>query len=111
MEGLTQVLAEDVVMVSDGGGKRTAALRPLVGRQRVAKLAIGGTRAEPVDRAQIVILNAIPALAIWSNGELRSLFFMDVNEEGQVSHIFAIRNPDKLVEAERAAAAGSSYSG
>ena len=42
MAALTQLLAQDVELVSDGGGKATAALNPIYGRDKVMRLAGAG---------------------------------------------------------------------
>jgi RNA polymerase sigma-70 factor (ECF subfamily) len=107
MEGLTHLLSEDVVSISDGGGKRPAALRPITGREKIARFVQVGRTTEPPDRIRILELNGRPALATWHNGELRTVFFLEPDAEGKVAVIFAIRNPDKLKEAERAAAGGA----
>jgi RNA polymerase sigma-70 factor (ECF subfamily) len=105
MEGLTHLLAEDVVSIGDGGGKRPAALRPLAGRDRVVKFIVGAVKSEQPDLVRLVELNGEPAILTWVRGELRNVFFVAADEDGRIAAIFAVRNPDKLLEAEQAARA------
>jgi RNA polymerase sigma-70 factor (ECF subfamily) len=101
MEALTGLLAEDVVLVSDGGGKRNAALNPIFGRERLLRFVKGGQRAEPPDAVEILALNGQPALATYLEGELRTLFLVEPGQDGRIATLYAVRNPDKLREAER----------
>lgn len=98
MDTLTRLLAEDVVLWADGGGKaRGAATRPVRGRLAVARFSIGATRrflpASPcVDLAEV---NAAPAL-IFRDGD-RTLLVLSIDVVGQrVQTVRIIANPDKL---------------
>ena len=97
LEGLLTLLAEDVTMWVDGGGKaRGAATRPLQGREAVARSIAGGTRryAEPY-RAEIRELNGEPAV-ILRVGERPVIVLFVEEEHGQITRMRAIANPDKL---------------
>ncbi len=91
---LTEMLSEDVTAWNDGGGKRRAALRPIVGRPNVLAFAIGVTTRYPVDEARIVEVNGSTAIYVTAGGE-DQLVTVDVRD-GRIHTIFAVRNPDKL---------------
>ena len=100
LEGLLRLLADDVQLVSDGGGKATAALRPIEGADHVARFFIGIFRKAAhlpggTSRAELVQVNGQPGLAAYVNDEMVSLFSLDV-VDGRVQGIYVIRNPDKL---------------
>lgn len=96
LNGLLRLLSDDVVMLSDGGGKATAALRPVEGADHVARFFIGIFRKGYVNgRAEIVTVNGQPGIAAYLNDELVSLFSLDF-VDGRIQGIYVIRNPDKL---------------
>lgn len=96
LDGLLRLLTEDVVLISDGGGKATAALRPVYGADRVARFFQGIFRKRPANsRAELVLVNGQPGLAGYVDDELVSLFAIDVDGE-RIAGVYAIRNPDKL---------------
>ncbi len=94
MQGLLDVLAPDVVVVSDGGGYVTAARRPIVGAQKVANFLIGGARSVDLD-GKAVWINGSPGGRIDVNGEIITAFSVSV-ESGRITRIYAIVNPHKL---------------
>lgn len=94
---LQQLLAADVVAWSDGGGKVTAALHPIMGADAVARFLVGVTKKLPeqdID-ASFVDLNATPALRVRHRGA--PLFALFIETDGQtVFSVRSILNPDKL---------------
>jgi RNA polymerase sigma-70 factor (ECF subfamily) len=103
---LTAILSSDVGLWSDGGGKATASLRPLLGRDRVLNLLVGLHRVAqttgPIEKMALTILdvNSEPALVLRSGGRLESIFVLSIDGEN-VSAIRVIRNPDKLAHIDR----------
>ena len=103
---LTELLARDVGMWSDGGGKATAARRPLAGRDEVLNFLIGLHRAAQTTgqardaSLEIADVNSEPAMVIRVGGQLESIFVFSV-EEGLITGIRAVRNPDKLARIDR----------
>jgi RNA polymerase sigma-70 factor (ECF subfamily) len=98
---LTTLLTNDVGMWSDGGGKASAARRPLLGRAEVLnflnglyRTAANSGRASEITR-QIAEVNHEPALLLRVSGRLEAVFVFTIDGEA-VSHIRVIRNPDKL---------------
>ena len=101
LQGLLDLLAPDVVALSDGGGVKQAVLRPIVGAERVARLvaaAVATVGAElSLEPAQV---NGSPALIMRLNGELDSVVAVRV-EGGLVTGLYTVRNPEKLSHMER----------
>jgi RNA polymerase sigma-70 factor (TIGR02957 family) len=98
LEGLEELLAHDVVLHADGGGKAPALKRAIHGRARAARALIVGLRALPrfgiASRREEV--NGQPgALFFDREGRLISVMSLDV-AEGQIQGVSSIVNPDKL---------------
>jgi RNA polymerase sigma-70 factor (ECF subfamily) len=103
LDGLMQLLSDDVELWVDGGGKaRGAATRPLHGRTAVAQfLSATARRATPGSRAEIADVNGEPALIVRAGGEVRLVLSIGV-DQGRICAIRVIRNPDKLHDLNRA---------
>jgi RNA polymerase sigma-70 factor (ECF subfamily) len=93
LAALVDVLSPDVVLVTDGGGKKRAALRPILGRDKVVRF-LGGV-ADPDAVATLGEVNGGPALVVTIRGELDSIVTFLV-EDGLVTGLYAVRNPEKL---------------
>ena len=101
LQALMDLLAPDCVLLTDGGGKRQAALRPIHGRDKVARF-IGATSAQglaAMTAADSTYLNGLPALRIWLDGELAVTVQLRV-DHGLVTELYFVRNPDKLTRLE-----------
>ncbi|AWB96758.1 RNA polymerase subunit sigma-24 [Agromyces badenianii] len=103
VQGLMDVLAPDVVSVADGGGKvRGAALRPIVGADRIARYLVGGLAKFPgVFVAMPAWVNGQPGIRVELDGQLAGVVSLSV-EGGRITRIYSMANPDKLgwVQAE-----------
>lgn len=102
VDALVEMLSPDAVWTSDGGGKVSAARRPVHGANRVARIAIGLSQAAttlPDIRIEMSTYNSSPALLIYSEGRLDTVLALSI-VDGKVEHVFGIRNPDKLTTAE-----------
>lgn len=103
---LTSMLTSDVGMWSDGGGKATAARRPLVGRDQVRNFLVGLHRtaetAGVLGVASLTIedINSEPALVLRLAGHLEAIFVLSVDDD-VISAIRVVRNPDKLARIDR----------
>lgn len=96
MEGLLAVLAEDVVEYSDGGGVRKAALKPIIGADRVARFMLGLMKQATDDYALgFTHVNGRPAILISLDGEPYSVMILQI-EGGKIRRIFSQLNPEKL---------------
>jgi RNA polymerase sigma-70 factor (ECF subfamily) len=98
VEGLVRLLAADVVVYGDGGGKAPQWSQPIVGADRVARLLAGLGRqlrehAISLERAQ---LNGQPgAIFRDPDGKITNVFVLDV-AGGVVQTVRSVINPDKL---------------
>jgi RNA polymerase sigma-70 factor (TIGR02957 family) len=98
LEGLEELLAHDVVMRADGGGKAPALARAVHGRTRVARTMISGMRALTrfgITRRREDVNGQPGALLIDRQGKLVAVMSLDV-AEGQIQGVSSIINPDKL---------------
>jgi len=98
MTGLLATLAPSVTWTADGGGKASAARRPVVGAQKTAALVLGLFRQMgqiPDARVDRGVCNGAPALIAHRGEHLEAVFLIEVSE-GAITHFYAIRNPDKL---------------
>jgi RNA polymerase sigma-70 factor (TIGR02957 family) len=102
LQVLLDVLAPDVVLVADGGGEVTAFRRPVVGSDRVASLLSRFNTAVPGAVVGTVWLNGAPAGRIDLAGEIDSAISLAV-ADGQITRIYAIRNPHKLARMDEEA--------
>jgi RNA polymerase sigma-70 factor (TIGR02957 family) len=99
LEGLEALLAQDVVLHGDGGGKAPALARPLHGRARVSHTLLawarstarfGGVSMRPVD------VNGQPgAMILDPDGRLINVLALDI-ADGQIQAVRSVVNPDKL---------------
>ncbi|MFE7034839.1 RNA polymerase sigma-70 factor [Streptomyces sp. NPDC057621] len=96
LQALLDVLAPDVVYMGDGGGVKHAALRPIVGAEKVARLLAGGLGKNtiPVTFGPTMV-NGSPALAVHLDGELDSIVAARV-EADRITGLYVVRNPEKL---------------
>ncbi len=99
---LMDVLAPDVVMVSDGGGIAPALKQPVSGAETVATLLKNFTRV--VSDADLVtaLVNGTVAVRIERAGGLDTVVSFAF-ESGRIARIFAVRNPQKLERLEEPA--------
>ncbi len=97
MNGLMQLLADDVTLWADGGGKaRGAAIHPLHGREVVARFVLASTRFVTGDyHAEVADINGEPAAILRVGEQARVVLFIAVTH-GQLQEIRVIGNPDKL---------------
>jgi RNA polymerase sigma-70 factor (TIGR02957 family) len=102
VQGLLDVLAPDVVLVADGGGLRRAALRPILGVEKVVRFLTGTlAKTELPVTATPTEVNGSPALVVRVGDDIDGVIAVRV-EAGRVSGLYYVRNPEKLsrVEAE-----------
>jgi RNA polymerase sigma-70 factor (ECF subfamily) len=95
MEGLTNLLAEDVTIWSDGGGKVNAALNPIVGRDKVLRFMFGPAGQQLAESIRLGEVNGQPAL-IGDSREGLPVVVVPEFREGKLAAFRAILNPDKL---------------
>ncbi len=97
LDGLMTLLAPNVTWTADSDGKVSAARRPVYGPDRVGRLVLGLLRGA-VDydaRIDLATYNNAPALVLYLGEKLEGIILIEI-EDGQISHFYAMRNPDKL---------------
>src|SRR5260221_935699 len=94
---LMNLLSEEVTLWADGGGKvKQAALRPISGREAVARFSLGTKRFWPENaRIELAEVNGQAALIIRAGGHVFSVLTIDVEQE-RIQAIPVIANPEKL---------------
>ncbi|MCR5872834.1 RNA polymerase sigma factor SigJ [Phenylobacterium sp. J426] len=95
---LASLLTEDAIMVTDGGGKRKAALRVMVGRDDIIGLFQGiRWRAGFPEQGsfEAVRVNGYPGLLLHLPDGPETIAF-EPGEDGRIAAIYAMRNPEKL---------------
>ena len=97
-EALSGLLAGDAILISDGGGKRPAALRPMVGRDGVMLLLRGIAARKGFDNPSTmrpVLINGAPGVVMEVFDGVQTMAF-EPGEDGLIAAIYIMRNPDKL---------------
>ena len=96
VQGLISLLADDVVLTSDGGADRRAARRPVVGVDRVARFLVNlGARVPAGAVLGIEEVNSAPALVVRApSGDI--VLTADGDASGRVCAVRMVLNPDKL---------------
>lgn len=94
---LMNLLSEQVTLWTDGGGKiKQAALRPIVGRDAVARISLGTMRFLPEGyQTEIAEINGQAALIIRTGGQVLSVLTIEVEDE-HIQTVRIIANPEKL---------------
>jgi RNA polymerase sigma-70 factor (TIGR02957 family) len=99
LDGLQALLCEDVTVVTDGGGRVRAALRPVMGRSAVARFLLAvspnGPAAPPTRMAHMVEVNGTPALVTTDRGRLTHVGLVQARG-ARAWRIYVVANPDKL---------------
>jgi RNA polymerase sigma-70 factor (ECF subfamily) len=96
LEPLTALLADDVQLVSDGGGKVSSFMKVLGGARRIAQLYYAVNRRLGQRMAyQVTRINGGPGLLRLVDGVIESAQAFDI-ENGRITAIYTVRNPDKL---------------
>jgi RNA polymerase sigma-70 factor (ECF subfamily) len=96
MDKLMSMLAPDATWIADGGGKVSAARRPVVGAAKVAAAIVGLLRrGVPGMRIETATYNSAPAVVIYSGDHLEGVITVEIID-GLITGFYAIRNPEKL---------------
>jgi RNA polymerase sigma-70 factor (TIGR02957 family) len=101
LQSLVDQLAPDVVLLGDGGGVVQAAVRPIVGADKVAGLlAVGLPRLPSAVTVELVQINGGPALIVRLDGVIDDVVAVRM-DDGLISGLYIVRNPEKLSRVER----------
>ncbi len=101
LQGLLDILAPDVVFLGDGGGVKQAVLRPIVGADSVSRvLAAGLSRIAATGSLRPAQVNGYPALILRFDDEIDTVIAVRI-DDGLITGLYAVRNPEKLSHMER----------
>ena len=95
LQALVDVLAPDVLLVTDGGGVRKAALRPILGRDKVLRFLEAVTPRDADVDLRVELIGGQPGLVVVIDGVVDSVITIDA-VDGVVGSLYFVRNPDKL---------------
>jgi RNA polymerase sigma-70 factor (ECF subfamily) len=96
LQGLMSMLAPDVRLVGDSGGKSKAPLRVIETADKVGRFLVGASRKGVPDPSfRFLELNGGPAILFLSGDKPDSVFQLDV-VDGLIQSVYVVRNPDKL---------------
>lgn len=94
---LVTMLTTDATSTADGGGKVSAARRPIVGRDRLSRY-LAGAFSRPLPDVQLqfgVEVNGEPAVLAFTGSTLAGVLFLQTDGE-QIAALRVVANPDKL---------------
>jgi RNA polymerase sigma-70 factor, ECF subfamily len=98
VEALMTMLAPDATWTADSGGKVSAARRPVVGAERVARAITGLMRRAagmgPL-RVDMVTCNSAPAVLLYLGEQLEGVITVEITDD-KITNFYVMRNPDKL---------------
>jgi len=113
LDALTQLLASDVRIVTDGGGKVRSALEVIEGADRAARFLVEVTRKRPDSwwrddfTVRFALINGLPGVIVEApEGAMQTTAFEI--EGGMIRALYVVRNPDKLRHLARARSQGVS---
>jgi RNA polymerase sigma-70 factor, ECF subfamily len=104
VSALAGLLREDAIAITDGGGRKTAALNPIKGAQKIIRFLIGiaGKNAGSDIRILPMTINGTAGALLYLDGEIDHTLSMAIDGE-KIAAIYMVRNPDKLRHAPDAA--------
>jgi RNA polymerase sigma-70 factor (ECF subfamily) len=98
MQRLQSLLADDVAVYSDGGGKAPAALQPIIGLDKVMRLHAGLARLFAEHMSRILrhgFINGLPGFVTLEQDGILQTTALEI-VEGKIAAVYIMRNPDKL---------------
>jgi RNA polymerase sigma-70 factor, ECF subfamily len=98
LQDLLLLLAKDVTFLSDGGGQVVAALKPIHGAGKVARMLLAIRRkwlANAVSR--LAQINGQPGIIQYLHGNIHSAIALEI-VDGYIQTIYSVRNPEKLLQ-------------
>jgi RNA polymerase sigma-70 factor, ECF subfamily len=96
VEALMTMLAPDATWMADSGGKVSAARRPVIGAERVARAIAGLMRkAGATLNVEMVTCNSAPAVLLYLGEHLEGVITLEIADD-KITNFYVMRNPDKL---------------
>jgi RNA polymerase sigma-70 factor (ECF subfamily) len=99
ISALAALLRDDAIAISDGGGRKTAALNPIRGADKIIRflLGIAGKNAGHEIRAVPKTINGSAGAVVFMDGEIDHTLSVAIDgSQGKIAAIYVVRNPDKL---------------
>lgn len=94
VEAIVALLSPDATLYSDGGGRRSAALRPILGAEKIARTLLGLARNAGL-RITPTLVNGGAGVLVQEHGTLTTTITLHTTDEG-VHALYFVRNPEKL---------------
>ena len=94
LEAIAQLLAEDAVFYSDGGGKRLAALNPIYGKAKIVRFFVGTAKKGATFELEPARINGLPGFLVRGPDGVEALSLEFANDH--IVALYLVRNPDKL---------------
>jgi RNA polymerase sigma-70 factor, ECF subfamily len=96
VEALMAMLAPDATWMADSGGKVSAARRPVIGADKVARAITGLVRKAGAGmRVELVTCNSAPAVLFYLEDQLAMVVTLEIADD-KITNFYVMRNPDKL---------------
>lgn len=97
LQRLVEMLSQEAVLHSDGGGKARALPVRILGAGKVARALIGANRkfVPKTLISHLTLVNGQPGAVSYLEGRPFSVFTLDI-EDGKISNVYIVTNPDKL---------------
>ncbi|HYO91893.1 MAG TPA: sigma-70 family RNA polymerase sigma factor [Pyrinomonadaceae bacterium] len=97
LQGLMSLLAEDATLTSDGGGRVTAARKPIHGADHIARFLTGLVKKAGPGRLSIrpMLVNGQPGFITYWDDRLVNVLSLDI-ADNQIRAVYIVVNPDKL---------------
>ncbi|MGZ5989988.1 MAG: RNA polymerase sigma factor SigJ [Rhizomicrobium sp.] len=101
---LAGLLRADAIALTDGGGRKSAALNPIMGADKVARFFIGLANKNAGRDISIkpTMINGTVGALVYADGELDHSLSMTIDRD-RIAAIYIVRNPDKLRRAPASA--------
>ena len=103
INALMELLAPDVTLWTDGGGKVRQAMRPIIGVANVVRW-IAGASSRPYEgveisdmTAEVVEINGGPGIVMRGAGRTIATITVDLDADGRITTVHNVANPDKLL--------------
>jgi RNA polymerase sigma-70 factor, ECF subfamily len=97
LAALAQILADDAILYTDGGGKRVAALNPIYGKDKILRFIAGVSTKGPLprpDQIERAPINGLPGVIVRTEQGVETMAID--TRDGKIAAIYIVRNPDKL---------------
>jgi RNA polymerase sigma-70 factor, ECF subfamily len=97
ISALAELLREDAIAITDGGGRKSAALNPIRGADKIIRFIIGiaGKNAGREIRIVPMLINGSAGVLLYMDGEIDHALSLAIDGE-KIAALYLVRNPDKL---------------